>query len=249
MSAYLIRPDHFRPLEKARHQEPGGRAVSSATGKNFYREIAIDTWPTIVNDLIPFGRPPDLVCHARGCRVIRAGSPTRRGGRRWWTVWAASCHRAGAVWCGAASTDAQGTVMPPPPIVRAARHRQTRAESQRITGDVRDGDAIIFLPHGGRPTASALPAHSDSCPRACAPIGHGAGPPMARRCSRRRHYVDSWSSASSRRCKPTLGAFDRSRRAQAMRPRKAFRPTRSPGPRAPGAVQILDGAARSTREA
>src|SRR3954462_6052437 len=101
-SAYLIEAeDHFLA-----HDEEGlgtknlvADAVYAQTGKNFYREIAIDTVATMVNDLITCGALPiSIAMHAAV------------GESAWFTDekrmnslvegWAHACRKSNAVWGG-----------------------------------------------------------------------------------------------------------------------------------------------------
>ncbi|MDD2765399.1 MAG: AIR synthase-related protein [Opitutaceae bacterium] len=150
-SAYLIEAaDHYLA-----HVEEGlgtknlvADAVYAATGKNFYREIAIDTVATIVNDLITCGaRPISVAMHAAvgdsGWFADAARMQALVDG------WAEGCHRAGAVWGGGETPTLKGIVDPATIVLAGSAIGKIAPKSQRITGDVRDGDAILFLASSG----------------------------------------------------------------------------------------------------
>ncbi|MBI2517684.1 MAG: phosphoribosylformylglycinamidine cyclo-ligase [Opitutae bacterium] len=177
-SAYLIEAaDHYLA-----HVEEGlgtknlvADAVYAATGKNFYREIAIDTVATIVNDLITCGaRPISVAMHAAvgdsGWFADAARMQALVDG------WAEGCHRAGAVWGGGETPTLKGIVDPATIVLAGSAIGKIAPKTQRITGDVQDGDAIIFLASTGVQTnglslcrliASKLPQGYQT------PLGHG----------------------------------------------------------------------------
>jgi phosphoribosylformylglycinamidine cyclo-ligase len=177
-SAYLIEgPDHFLA-----HVEEGlgtknlvADVVYAQTGRNYYREIAIDTVATIVNDLITCGaRPISVAMHA----AVGASEWFADAGRMQALVdgWAEGCHRAGAVWGGGETPTLKGIVHPEAIVLAGSAIGRIAPKSQRVTGDVQDGDAIIFLASTGVQTnglslcrliAEKLPAGYQT------PIGHG----------------------------------------------------------------------------
>ena len=150
-SAYQIEAaDHFLA-----HVEEGlgtknlvADAVYAATGKCFYHEIAIDTVATIVNDLITCGaRPISVAMHAAV------------GDSGWFTDalrmqalvngWAEVCRRAGAVWGVGETPTLKGLVDNGSIILAGSAIGKIAPKSRRISGEVRDGDAIIFLASTG----------------------------------------------------------------------------------------------------
>lgn len=150
-SAYLIEaPDHYLA-----HVEEGlgtknlvADAVYAATGRNFYREIAIDTVATIVNDLATCGALPIAVAmHA----AVGDSGWFSDASRMQALVegWAEGCTRAGAVWGGGETPTLQGMVNPSTIVLAGSAVGKILPKSLRITGDVRDGDAIIFLASSG----------------------------------------------------------------------------------------------------
>ncbi len=177
-SAYLIEAeDHFLA-----HVEEGlgtknlvADAVYAATGKTFYREIAIDTVATIVNDLVTCGALPlSVAMHA-----AVGDSGWFSDGKRMQALvdgWAEGCRRAGAVWGGGETPTLRGIVEKNSIVLAGSAIGKIAPKSRRILGDVRDGDAIIFLASTGVQTnglslcrliAAELPEGYQS------PIGHG----------------------------------------------------------------------------
>ncbi len=150
-SAYLMEAaDHFLA-----HVEEGlgtknlvADAVHAATGKNFYREIAIDTVATIVNDLITCGaRPVSVAMHAAvGDSAWFADAPRMQA---LVDGWAEGCKQAGAVWGGGETPTLKDIVNPATIVLAGSAVGRIAPKNLRITGDVRDGDAIIFLASSG----------------------------------------------------------------------------------------------------
>ena len=177
-SCYLMEADgHFLA-----HVEEGlgtknlvADAVYAQTGKNFYREISIDTVATIVNDLVTCGALP-----------ISVAMHAAVGESAWFTDvkrmealvegWAEGCRQAGAVWGGGETPTLRGIVKEDAIVLAGSAIGKVEPKSQRITGDVKDGDTIIFLASSGvqtnglslcRVIASKLPQGYQT------PIGHG----------------------------------------------------------------------------
>lgn len=179
-SAYLMEAeDHFLA-----HVEEGlgtknlvADAVYAATGECFYREIAIDTVATIVNDLITCGaRPISVAMHAAVGDSGWFADATRM--RALVEGWAEGCRLAGAVWGGGETPTLRGIVEPNGIVLAGSAVGMIEPKALRITGEVRDGDAIIFLASSGvqtngltlcRAIAERLPAGYQT------PIGHGDG--------------------------------------------------------------------------
>jgi phosphoribosylformylglycinamidine cyclo-ligase len=177
-SAYLIEADdHFLA-----HVEEGlgtknlvADVVYAQTGKNFYREIAIDTVATIVNDLVTCGaRPISVAMHA----AVGASEWFSDAARMQALVdgWAEGCHRAGAVWGGGETPTLKGIVHPDAIVLAGSAIGKIAPKAQRITGEVRDGDAIIFLASTGVQTngLSLCRLIAEKLPQGYqTPIGHG----------------------------------------------------------------------------
>ena len=177
-SAYLIEAaDHYLA-----HVEEGlgtknlvADAVYAQTGKNFYREIAIDTVATIVNDLVTCGALPiSVAMHAAVGEADWFADAARM--QALVDGWADGCRQAGAVWGGGETPTLRGVVEKSAIVLAGSAVGKIAPKSLRITGDVRDGDAIVFLASSGVQTnglslcrliASKLPQGYQT------PIGHG----------------------------------------------------------------------------
>jgi phosphoribosylformylglycinamidine cyclo-ligase len=177
-SAYLIEAaDHFLA-----HVEEGlgtknlvADAVYAATGKCFYREIAIDTVATIVNDLITCGALPiSVAMHAAVGDSGWFADSTRTTALV--DGFAEGCRTAGAVWGGGETPTLGGVVEPEAIVLAGSAIGKIFPKNLRIVGDVQDGDAIIFFASSGvqtnglslcRRLATELPQEYQT------PIGHG----------------------------------------------------------------------------
>ncbi len=150
-SAYLMEAeDHFLA-----HVEEGlgtknlvADAVYAQTGKCFYREIAIDTVATMVNDLVTCGALPISV--AMHAAVGDSGwfSDAQRM-QALVEGWAEGCTLAGAVWGGGETPTLKGIIDPAAIVLAGSAVGKISPKSHRITGEVQDGDAIIFLASSG----------------------------------------------------------------------------------------------------
>jgi phosphoribosylformylglycinamidine cyclo-ligase len=177
-SAYLIEAaDHYLA-----HVEEGlgtknlvADAVYAGTGKCFYREIAIDTVATIVNDLATCGALPiSVAMHAAvgdsGWFADAARMEALVAG------WAEGCAQAGAVWGGGETPTLKGIVAPETIVLAGSAVGKIAPKNLRITGDVRDGDAIIFLASSGVQTngLSLCRLIAEKLPQGYqTPLGHG----------------------------------------------------------------------------
>src|SRR5580700_751955 len=150
-SAYLIEAqDHFLA-----HVEEGlgtknlvADAVQAGGGRCYYRAIGIDTVATIANDLVTCGALPVAVAmHAAVgdsgwfADEHRAGELVRG--------FAEGCRAAGAVWGGGETPALKGMIEPGAIILAGSAVGRIAPKSLRITGDVADGDAILFLASSG----------------------------------------------------------------------------------------------------
>ena len=177
-SAYLIEgEDHYLA-----HVEEGlgtknlvADAVYAQSGECYYDAIAIDTVATIVNDLVTCGaRPISVAMHAA---VGDSGwfSDVKRM-EQLVAGWAEGCRRAGAVWGGGETPTLKGIVNPDVIVLAGSAIGKIEPKTQRITGDVQDGDAIIFLASTGVQTngLSLCRLIADRLPQGYqTPIGHG----------------------------------------------------------------------------
>lgn len=177
-SAYLIEAeDHFLA-----HVEEGlgtknlvADAVYAATKQCFYREIAIDTVATIVNDLITCGALPiSVAMHAAVGDSGWFADTTRTEALV--AGFAEGCKAAGAVWGGGETPTLGGVVEPEAIVLAGSAIGKISPKNLRIVGDVRDGDAIVFFASSGvqtnglslcRRLATQLPKEYET------PIGHG----------------------------------------------------------------------------
>ncbi len=179
-SAYLIEAaDHYLA-----HVEEGlgtknlvADAVYAQTGKCFYSEIAIDTVATIVNDLVTCGaRPISVAMHAAVGDSGWFADTTRMEALV--AGWAEGCRRAGAVWGGGETPTLKGIVNPETIVLAGSAIGKILPKAQRITGDVQDGDVIIFLASTGVQTngLSLCRLIADRLPQGYqTPVGHGDG--------------------------------------------------------------------------
>lgn len=177
-SAYLIEAaDHYLA-----HVEEGlgtknlvADAVYRATGKCFYREIAIDTVATIVNDLATCGALPiSVAMHAAVGDSGWFSDATRMNALV--AGWAEGCREAGAVWGGGETPTLKSIVNPETIVLAGSAIGKIAPKSLRITGDVRDGDSIIFLASSGVQTngLSLCRLIAEKLPQGYqTPIGHG----------------------------------------------------------------------------
>jgi phosphoribosylformylglycinamidine cyclo-ligase len=150
-SAYLLETEQ----EYLAHVEEGlgtknlvADAMLKLTGRSYYRAIGIDTVATIVNDLVTCGALPISVAmhaavgdvgwfsHAQRSQDLAAG-------------FAQACIDAGAVWGGGETPALQGIVQPEAIVLAGSAIGRIRPKSHRITGNVRSGDAIVFLASSG----------------------------------------------------------------------------------------------------
>lgn len=177
-SAYLMEAaDHFLA-----HVEEGlgtknlvADAVYAQTGKCYYREIAIDTVATMVNDLITCGALPiSVAMHAAVGDSDWFGDSTRT--QALVDGFAEGCRAAGAVWGGGETPTLGGVVEPEAIVLAGSAIGKIAPKSHRIVGDVQDDDTILFLASSGvqtnglslcRRLAAQLPLGYRT------PIGHG----------------------------------------------------------------------------
>lgn len=150
-SAYLIEaPDEFLA-----HVEEGlgtknlvADAMLKLTAKSFYRNIGIDTVATIVNDLITTGALPiSVAMHAavgdsRWFENATCAEDLAKG-------FADACIESDAVWGGGETPALKGIVEPETIVLAGSAIGRIKPKALRITGDVRDGDAIVLLASTG----------------------------------------------------------------------------------------------------
>ena len=169
-SAYLMEAhDHYLA-----HVEEGlgtknlvADAMLAATGgkQNFYRAIAIDTVATIVNDLATCGAlPVSIAMHAAVGDSAWFADEARMSALV--EGWAEACRQSGAVWGGGETPTLRDIVAPGTIVLAGSAIGKISPKNHRITGDIHDGDSIIFLASSGvqtngltlcRKIASTLP--------------------------------------------------------------------------------------------
>jgi len=150
-SCYLIEAaDHYLA-----HVEEGlgtknlvADAVYAKLGLNFYREIAIDTVATIVNDLVTCGALPiSVAMHAAvGDSAWFADSARMQA---LVDGWAEGCRQACAVWGGGETPTLKSIVNESAIVLAGSAIGRIAPKSLRITGEVREGDRILFLASSG----------------------------------------------------------------------------------------------------
>jgi phosphoribosylformylglycinamidine cyclo-ligase len=177
-SAYLLEAsDHFLA-----HVEEGlgtknlvADAMLKLTGKSFYRNIGIDTVATMVNDLITCGALPiSVAMHAAVGDAAWFETPGRVAELA--DGFAEGCRRANAVWGGGETPSLKGIVNPETIVLAGSAVGRIAPKSNRIVGEVRDGDAIVFLASSGVQTngLSLCRALADRLPQGyLTPIGDG----------------------------------------------------------------------------
>ena len=150
-SAYLIET----PTEYLAHVEEGlgtknliADAMLALTGRSLYANVGVDTVATIVNDLVTVGALPlSVAMHAAVGESAwfangSAAADLARG-------FADGCRRAGAVWGGGETPTLKGMVDPQTIILAGSALGRIAPKSNRIAGDVRDGDAVVLLASSG----------------------------------------------------------------------------------------------------
>jgi phosphoribosylformylglycinamidine cyclo-ligase len=150
-SAYLIEAgDHFLA-----HVEEGlgtknlvADAVQAESGKCHYRAIGIDTVATIANDLVTCGALPIAVAMHAAVGSTDWFADEHRA-KELVRGFAEGCRAAGAVWGGGETPALRGLIEPGAIVLAGSAIGRISPKSLRIVGDVRDGDAIIFLASSG----------------------------------------------------------------------------------------------------
>ncbi|HEY1792774.1 MAG TPA: AIR synthase related protein [Opitutaceae bacterium] len=150
-SAYLVEAgDHY-----VAHVEEGlgtknlvADAVKAETGRCHYRAIGIDTVATIANDLITCGALPVAVAMHAAVGSSDWFKDEERAGELV-AGFAEGCHQAGAVWGGGETPALRGLIEPASIVLAGSAVGRISPKGHRITGNVADGDAILFLASSG----------------------------------------------------------------------------------------------------
>ena len=150
-SAYLIES----ATEYLAHVEEGlgsknliADAMQRLTGRCFYRNVAIDTVATIVNDCVTCGALPISVAMHAAVGASEWFKDEHRAAELA-AGFAEGCRQAGAVWGGGETPTLKGLVNPETIILAGSAVGRISPKSRRITGRVQDGDAIVFLASSG----------------------------------------------------------------------------------------------------
>ncbi len=123
-------------------------AMFKLTGRSYYRNIGIDTVATIVNDLVTTGAMPiSVAMHA----AVGDGAwfADNQRAQDLADGFAQGCRLAGAVWGGGETPALKGIVEPDTIVLAGSAFGRITPKSNRITGRVADGDAIIMLASSG----------------------------------------------------------------------------------------------------
>lgn len=150
-SAYLIETDDAYLA----HVEEGlgtknlvADAMAAISGRGFYRAIGIDTVATIVNDLITCGALPlSVAMHAAVGDSAWFADATRA--EQLAEGFAEGCRLSGAVWGGGETPALRGLVEPAAIVLAGSAVGQIRPKTHRITGELRGGEKMVFLPSSG----------------------------------------------------------------------------------------------------
>jgi phosphoribosylformylglycinamidine cyclo-ligase len=150
-SAYLVETDRGYLA----HVEEGlgtknlvADAMLELTGKSFYASIGIDTVATIVNDLVTTGALPWSVAMHAGVgdsawfENAQRAADLARG-------FAEGCRQSEAVWGGGETPALKGIIDPKTIVLAGSAVGGIEPKSNRIVGDVKDGDAIVLLASSG----------------------------------------------------------------------------------------------------
>lgn len=150
-SAYLVET----PTEYLAHVEEAlgtkilvADAMYKLTGKSYYRQTAIDDVATIANDLCAVGALPVSIAMYAGVGDNNYFADDRRA-TDLADGFAEGCRQAGAVWSGGETQTLKGMITPGTVVLGGSAVGKIAPKSNRIAGDVRDGDAIIFLASAG----------------------------------------------------------------------------------------------------
>jgi phosphoribosylformylglycinamidine cyclo-ligase len=123
-------------------------AMETLGHKGFYRNIGIDTVATMVNDLITVGALPiSIAMHAAVGDAEWFADAERSAALA--VGFAEACLQASAVWGGGETPTLRGIVNPQTIVLAGSALGRIRPKSLRIAGNVREGDAILFLASSG----------------------------------------------------------------------------------------------------
>jgi phosphoribosylformylglycinamidine cyclo-ligase len=123
-------------------------AMYALTGRSFYRQVAIDDVATIANDLCAVGALPLTIAMYAAVGDNEYFADARRA-TDLADGFAAGCKEAGAAWSGGETQTLKGMVTPGTVILGGSALGRIAPKTNRIAGDVRDGDAIVCLASSG----------------------------------------------------------------------------------------------------
>ena len=147
-SAYLVDLSGGRLLGHVEEGLGTKNLVADAVGDPaLYFNVGVDTVATIANDLITVGCPPAVIAmHAAVGDAAWFADRERADALA--RGFAEGCRRAGATW-GGGETPALSGLVNPATIVLAGSAVGTMDAADRVRGDVRAGDAMVFLASTG----------------------------------------------------------------------------------------------------
>lgn len=123
-------------------------AMYALTDQSYYRHIAIDDVATITNDLCSCGALPITVAMYAAVGDSNYFADQRRGADLA-EGFAEGCRRSDATWGGGETQALPGMIAPGTVVLGGSAFGRIAPKEQRIQGDVRHGDAIIFLASSG----------------------------------------------------------------------------------------------------
>jgi phosphoribosylformylglycinamidine cyclo-ligase len=123
-------------------------AMYRLTGRSYYRNVAIDDVATITNDLCGVGALPVTVAMYAGVGDNDYFADERRA-TDLAAGFAEGCRLSGAAWSGGETQTLKGMIVPGTVVLGGSAFGRITPKSNRIRGDVRDGDAMVFLASSG----------------------------------------------------------------------------------------------------
>lgn len=150
-SAYLVEaPDaYYAHVEEALGTKVlVADAMYALTGRSYYRQVAIDDVATIANDLCAVGALPITIAMYAAVGDSSYFSDERRAGDLA-AGFADGCRLSGAAWSGGETQALPGMITAGTVVLGGSAFGRIRPKSLRIRGEVREGNAIIFLASSG----------------------------------------------------------------------------------------------------
>ena len=150
-SAYLLETEN----EYLAHVEEGlgtknlvADSMQELTGRSYYRNIGIDTVATIVNDVITGGALPIAVAMHAAVGDASWFADSRRAADLA-EGFAEGCRQASAIWGGGETPALKGIIYPGTISLAGSAIGRIRPKSNRIIGDISDGDSIVMIASSG----------------------------------------------------------------------------------------------------